>query len=501
MSEQVEAQQPVIAQASPGPELVFGVVTPIGTSTSTVTEALRVALEKFHYRVVVIRITDLLPAQEAPRGESEDQRVTRLMDAGDAFCKRTTSAEQPDGDPAALARLAVKEILQARADVLQQLGDQRPSNELLESTHPAPRTAYILHSLKRGAEVSMLREVYLDQFLLIGAQADLEQRVANLKAGSLSAIDPAEREQVAEQLIERDAGNGDPLGQQVQDTYPQADFFLREKSGDSGVTDDLRRQAERFIRVLFGQPVAPDIGEFAMYLARAARARSLAASRKVGSAIVVGDSVISTGYNDAPDGEQPDVARGQDTSERLKQENVRDTLARLLAGGLLSKKTTAVTAAEVTAALATLKGGELMSVIEYQRAVHAEAKAIDDATIRGVSPAGGTLYVTTYPCHLCFKHALSAHLAEVHYIDPYPKSRARELYPDSANRLVPFHGVAPGRFMELFDARQPFMSDPDGTFRLASDETASPIVANVRDDDDRWTHEVAASSGLREDDE
>lgn len=79
-------------------------------------------------------------------------------------------------------------------------------------------------------------------------------------------------------------------------------------------------------------------------------------------------------------------------------------------------------------AAAALDKGELLSVIEYQRAVHAEARAIDDATVRGVSPAGGTLFVTTYPCHLCYKHALSVRLDHIEYIEPYPKSRAVAMF-------------------------------------------------------------------------
>ena len=74
-----------------------------------------------------------------------------------------------------------------------------------------------------------------------------------------------------------DANDRDPIGQRVNATYPMADFFLR--------NNDVKRA----IQLLFGEPIAPEVGEFAMYVARACRARSLAASRKVGAAIVVED--------------------------------------------------------------------------------------------------------------------------------------------------------------------------------------------------------------------
>jgi cytidine deaminase len=138
-------------------------------------------------------------------------------------------------------------------------------------------------------------------------------------------------------------------------------------------------------------------------------------------------------------------------------------------------------------------------VIEYQRAVHAEARAIDDATVRGVSPAGGTLYVTTYPCHLCYKHSLSVRLARVEYIEPYPKSRAVSLYPDgSEERLVPYAGVAPRRYIQVFDDRPPFLSDPSGSFVPIDRRVASPLLGQVRNDEDRDAEERLAVNGLKE---
>lgn len=259
-------------------------------------------------------------------------------------------------------------------------------------------------------------------------------------------------------LIELDADERNPIGQKVNEAYPQADFFLRDND------------ASRAIKLLFGEPIAPEVGEYAMYSARASRARSLAASRKVGAAIVVNDALIATGYNDVPYGQTPDVIEGQDTSEQLKRDNVLDTIKRLKEKGLLSPDADAWDENKLgEAALEALKGGELLSVIEYQRAVHAEARAIDDATIRGISPAGGTLYVTTYPCHLCYKHALSVRLSRVEYIEPYPKSRAVVLHPDGSDeRLIPYAGVAPRRYIEVFDDRPPFVSDPSGRFLLST---------------------------------
>ena len=210
--------------------------------------------------------------------------------------------------------------------------------------------------------------------------------------------------------------------------------------------------------------------------------------------------MIATGYNDVPYGHTPDVHLGIDTSERLKRDNVVDTVNRLKNAGLLSPEASAqADDALASTVIDALRGGELLDVIEYQRAVHAEAKAIDDATVRGVSPKGGTLYVTTYPCHLCYKHALSVRLDHVEYIDPYPKSRAVMMYPeDSEQRLIPFAGVAPRRYIEIFEERDPFVSDPSGRFRPMVRSVAQPLLGRMRDDADRDAQERFAVNGLKE---
>ena len=49
----------------------------------------------------------------------------------------------------------------------------------------------------------------------------------------------------------------------------------------------------------------------------------------------------------------------------------------------------------------------------------------------GVSTVGARLFVTTFPCHYCARHIVSAGVYEVQYIEPYPKSRALNLHDDS----------------------------------------------------------------------
>lgn len=101
--------------------------------------------------------------------------------------------------------------------------------------------------------------------------------------------------------------------------------------------------------------------------------------------------------------------------------------------------------------------------------VHAEMFALMEAARRGLSVQDGTLYCTTFPCHMCSRHIIASGIREVVYIEPYPKSMATELYNDEIGVDVdqdivvqsrdtfprkvyfqPFHGLAPRRYAAAF---------------------------------------------------
>jgi tRNA(Arg) A34 adenosine deaminase TadA len=80
----------------------------------------------------------------------------------------------------------------------------------------------------------------------------------------------------------------------------------------------------------------------------------------------------------------------------------------------------------------------------------------------GARIVNGKLFVTTYPCHSCARHIIAAGITEVYYIEPYRKSLAIKLHGDAISeretdtqkvRLLPFDGVAPGRYLDLFKVR------------------------------------------------
>lgn len=256
----------------PGSELVFGLVAPVGANLERLESDLIDQLGLYGYSPNPIRLSALLrkldnlgvPLQETP----ELARLNSYMNAGNKFRERT-------GCPEGLALWAMAEIKQRR-------------------TAEAPvlrRNAHILRSIKHPDEARALRAVYGAGFYLVGLSASTSQKVKHLKQKGLS-------ESEAHEIIERDAGETNDLGQHTRDAFELADVFIRQEPEHK----NTKAQLERFLRLIFGAiDETPTPDEHAMFLAYASSLRSADLSRQVG-AVVWKDyvGVIATGCNDVP---------------------------------------------------------------------------------------------------------------------------------------------------------------------------------------------------------
>ena len=81
--------------------------------------------------------------------------------------------------------------------------------------------------------------------------------------------------------------------------------------------------------------------------------------------------------------------------------------------------------------LKRLRRTRIGQLLEFSRAVHAEMDALLSAARSGTKTGGTRLYVTTFPCHNCARHIVSAGVEEVQYIEPYLKSQAIPLHGDA----------------------------------------------------------------------
>ncbi len=464
-------------------EIVLGVVAPVGTRVQYVEEVLRDRLEHFGYELKPIRLSRLIAGFDGLRTVLRDTphgaHIATHMDAGDELRKVSGRAD-------VLALAAVNDIQAKR----------REMNG--EPPRPLRCVAYFLRSLKHPDEVRSLREIYGSGFFLLGVSSSREARLQYL------CDDKNVPEEEAKSLLKRDESDEKGHGQQTRDAFQMADAFIALGSDE----DANKRQLWRLLDLLFGQTfLTPTREEHAMFLAYATSLRSADLSRQVGAIILsVDGEVIATGANDVPqasggqywtDGyvdwprdrpvrDRRDWVIGKDTNRERKNQIVQDfadrvtELARLGAvaiaedlvdeGELRNRLEERLKkwAPSPEALQERLRGSLVMDLTEFGRAVHAEMEALLCCARVGVSPRNGRLFTTTFPCHNCTKHIVAAGVAEVHFIEPYPKSLAEQLHADAVlvapaeidsrrggavdGRVVfrPFSGVGPRRFLDLF---------------------------------------------------
>lgn len=447
------------------PELVIGLVSPIGAPTQQIIDGLKSSLGAYGYTASVIKVSKLLQDHAEREGEAvntigglpEHDRVKALMNMGDKLCADY-------GNPAATLALGVNEMRTIR---IEKQGDGCSS--------PLPRQAWILDSLKRPAEVTALREVYGDHAIIIAIDASKASRVEalfNKMKPSLSLTDDPGIRIEAEKLLSRDQSDASgQFGQDVVKTFPLADVFVRD-------SEDV----DASVQLIFGDPErpGPTTEEHGMQLASVAATRSPELGLKVGAALMIGDDVVSLGSNAHPTspGESPafDVSRVE--IEKL----VWDTLSHLAAADIISEQARESLESNSNEWVKDLLAGPLRrasirGLTEFQQTVHAEMAALLSALQQGRSIVGAHMYVTAYPCHGCAKHLLRLKV-DVTYLEPYPKSLTEAMYGVDATQFAPFKGVAPRRFMKWFVSTED-RKLPDGTRLTWSEADRAEAIPSV----------------------
>lgn len=448
------------------PELFVAIAGPIGVDIDHITISIEKQLATLGYNSVAIKLTKEMVAfndNPPPKSDNKYDEFMGKMDFANAIRREY---KLPD----ALARIAITAIRNERGNALKRNGS-------------IEHTAYIIRQIKHPAEVELLRRVYGKQFILISAYGTAAERKDSLreliKLGESTSSTDADISYKVDKLMERDASElGEKLGQQLRDAFHLGDVFI------DGIDKlKINEGIERFFNAFFGRTyITPSKDEYAMYAAKSASLRSSDLSRQVGAAIFSDDpALVTQGCNEVPkplggtywDGDKPDyrdMKIGYDPNERQKREVIRDAIERLRTEGFLSDKAIEIGSdAEIVSALiekgpgdkaGALANSYLMDLTEYGRVVHAEMGALCDAARFGRSVRGCTLYCTTFPCHNCTKHIIAAGIKKVVYIEPYPKSKAKQLHDheiqldseSDQNKVcfVPFIGISPLRYRDIF---------------------------------------------------
>lgn len=474
------------------PEIVIGFVAPTGVRHSQVKPVVTRRLESYGYVSTEVHLSLLLDQINRVEGELETERIHRLQTLGNSIRKKSKTG-------AALAHLAVMGITAERAE-WQMSRDQEQSGQVQQkadtdsadsSVNPTPASAstgtpgpcpccgrspearppiphgscaYLVWSLKRADEIEFLRTIYGSRFYLFSLFAPRADRIEWLADKTLTSsrgsLDKDQCRDKARSVIDRDQSEDDELGQEVRKAYPMADFLIDARD------TELEKSVTRAIDLIFGVPFeTPTRDEFGMAIAHTASLQSAEPGRQVGAAILSdkGD-VVATGTNEVPayggghywtsdptsDDHREFRFSDIDTSDKEKG-RIADQVWKQIKPGEKTPPARQV--------YAYFEKTGLDAVTEFGRAVHGEMGTLMDGARRGVSVAGLTMYVTTFPCHQCTRHIISAGIRRLVYVYPYPKSRAKDLHGDSIDlegtggqkvRYESFLGVAPTSYARYF---------------------------------------------------
>ncbi|WP_353068158.1 anti-phage dCTP deaminase [Tunturibacter empetritectus] len=397
-------------------ELVFGLVAPIGTDANQVAENLSSQLREFRYQSELLRLSDFIEPFSETLGLNPDlefvneyERIDKRIKAANEMYREFNANVKTEESNALLALAAIDHISSVRKK-------DAPDDALLDRAH-------ILVTLKRPQEVNYLRKVYGIGLHIIGVFATEEDRVKHLHRRGVMSLEQASS------LVKTDEDDKQDGGQRTGDAFHLSDLFL----DVGGNSDDWKHQLGRFLDLLFSHPYkTPTRDEQAMFMAHAASLRSAQFGRQVGAAIASEDGdVIAMGCNEVPkagggqywdkdDGDERDHVKGHDSNDLRKNTMLQEVLS-ILPESLQSDE----------AISEKLRKTSLFSITEFGRAVHAEMEAILSCARKGISTVGKTLYTTTFPCHNCARHIVGAGIKKVVYIEPYPKSKAKELHDDA----------------------------------------------------------------------
>ncbi len=279
-----------------------------------------------------------------------------------------------------------------------------------------------------------------------------------------------------------------PTGRFLCRQYAPTDFLYTEAGEKSGENPewDINDKLQRLVKIVMHDGIErPEVSETAMHHAYSAQMRSSCLSRQVGAALMDRDgNLLSTGTNEAPkagggvygesfDADPAKAPLDQRCAYRPDKFCSSTREQNTIIDGIIAD-VSAVQQLDSEKKLklrALLKDGRVGDTIEFSRAVHAEMDALLSASRSGGATVGTRLFVTTYPCHYCARHIISAGVDEVQYIEPYFKSLASRLHsdaiqqrsagwlpPSKGGKMVlfrPFTGVAPRLY------RRAFMKDRD----------------------------------------
>ncbi len=458
-------------------EIIIGIVAPLGVARNEFIKKLKKSLGKLECQVEMIGITENIIGIE-----QESNFPKSLI----YFLKMQIFNDERDKNGAGYFAGKVIELIQKKRN-------EKTDKKIM---------VYIVDQLKNTAEYEVLSFVYGLNYVQISLFSNETERDKSLRNklsndGSSDGYEnisitlennrKIEANNIAEylkqykneilpdashRLIEKDFKDSsceyeeNRTGQQVSKLFHMSHYFFNLDSNKTYISDEI----DKLVNLLSGKyQDYPTQDEFGMCLAYHASVRSnFPGKRHIGAAIF------------SPEGEVISIASVRAPSQLSNptldaQLSVEDGYHHYYKKikewqKLLEEKYTN----ENSDSSEVLKFKEISNFIkdtlDFHPCTHAEVAAIIDAAKLGVSVRGSTMYTTTFPCHLCAKEIINAHIERVVYLEAYPKSKNKELYPnlidfDPKNKtnLISFEffsGVGPKRYSYVYSLKNKPESDP-----------------------------------------
>lgn len=501
-AESPDSRSAVLAHAAH--EFVFAVVGHVGSGTSTVAESLKAILEtpgnEGGYDVVILKAREAIRLwatqtdRQVPEYDKTLDYVTVFQNLGDTMRESTR-------DNAVVAKRLIGMIRETRAQKVGFSGDKNapvlPNGQ---------KRAYIIDAIRHPAEAELLRHVYQEAFVLIGVVYEETRRLDRVTTKYRNA-----GKEDARAFMQRDAKAPVKHGQRVSDAFHLSDFFLDNTTqrflpnGAPSPHWDINEKLSRLIKIITHSGIVrPEVGETAMQHAHAAAMRSACLSRQVGAALAdANGNIIATGTNEVPQagggvyGENFSYDENHDyrcayirTGSNAYCSNTKEqvTIVDQLIDSIAELKSLDVSRKDKLRR--DIRSGRIGDLLEFSRAVHAEMDAVLSAGREGITTLGTRLFVTTFPCHYCARHIVSAGIDEVQFVEPYPKSQALDLHSDAialefagwkppskgGTKVLfrPFVGVAPRLYRRAFLKDRELKNSQTGNLSIAEPEWGTP---------------------------
>lgn len=299
----------------------------------------------------------------------------------------------------------------------------------------------LVDQVKNLGEHNFLKENFYRYYLInINARYEVRhRRLPNVNEQDFSDLDERDASEKLTDYKTDDKGNGFFFGQEVSKCVDAADVVILNKGEGDAAEQEFFKKIEKRIGLLTS-PVGirpPRDNELFMTVARVVSLFSHCLKRKVGTVIIKGSNIISSGYNDVPS-RIKNCYEAHGRCFRLKMED------RFKPVGF--KKGKAPTNPRVKKELEY----SYKKHLDFCRGIHAEERAILKAQFLNPEEGDCVLYTTLFPCQLCAKKIVEIGIKEVVFCDPYPYREAKTMLEDAGVKLTEFEGVKAKAYFKLY---------------------------------------------------